>query len=126
MYYLSFDQGGGQEPLLVELAAADIADEAGIVKAGVADKLQGTVVAAGESLQDALSFALRVNAQALLNAVAALPRAPSEVEVTFALKATGELGGFAVGKIGGEANYGVRLLWNSPAASSPPAREAGN
>ncbi len=34
-----------------------------------------------------------------------------EVEVTFGLKATGDLGNFAVGKVGAEANYTVRLKW---------------
>ena len=39
-----------------------------------------------------------------------------EVEVMFGLKATGEAGNFAVGKVGIEANYEVTLKWsNKPA-----------
>ena len=34
-----------------------------------------------------------------------------EVEVTFGLKAIGEAGNFAVGKVGAEANYEVTLKW---------------
>jgi hypothetical protein len=34
-----------------------------------------------------------------------------EVEVTFGLKATGEAGNFAIGKVGMEANYTVKLKW---------------
>jgi len=34
-----------------------------------------------------------------------------EVEVTFGLKAIGEAGNFAVGKVGAEANYEVKLKW---------------
>ena len=35
-----------------------------------------------------------------------------EVEVTFALKATGEVGsGFVFGKVGAEASYTVKLKW---------------
>lgn len=40
-----------------------------------------------------------------------------EVEVKFALKATGELGNFAVGNVGMEANYEVTLKWKN----APPA-----
>jgi hypothetical protein len=36
-----------------------------------------------------------------------------EVEVTFGLKTTGELGNFAVGKVGLEANYAVTLKWKN-------------
>jgi hypothetical protein len=34
-----------------------------------------------------------------------------EVEVTFGIKAVGEAGNFAVGKVGAEANYEVTLKW---------------
>lgn len=36
-----------------------------------------------------------------------------EVEVKFGLKTTGELGNFAVGKVGVEANYEVTLKWSN-------------
>jgi hypothetical protein len=36
-----------------------------------------------------------------------------EVEVSFGLKAMGELGTFAVGKVGLEANYQVTLKWSN-------------
>ena len=36
-----------------------------------------------------------------------------EVEVSFSLSTTGELGTFAVGKIGIEANYEVTLKWEN-------------
>ncbi|MEW5956101.1 MAG: CU044_2847 family protein [Chloroflexota bacterium] len=38
-----------------------------------------------------------------------------EVEVTFGLKATGDLGNFAIGKVGAEANYTVKLKWSNRA-----------
>ena len=40
-----------------------------------------------------------------------------EVEVTFGLKATGELGNFAIGQVGAEANYTVKLKWNNKPAT---------
>jgi len=36
-----------------------------------------------------------------------------EVEVTFGVKAVGEAGNFAVGKVGAEANYEVTLKWSN-------------
>ncbi len=42
-----------------------------------------------------------------------------DVEVKFGLSTTGELGNFAVGKIGVEANYEVTLKWNNAA---PPKK----
>lgn len=36
-----------------------------------------------------------------------------EVEVKFGLKTTGELGNFAIGKVGVEANYEVTLKWSN-------------
>ena len=37
-----------------------------------------------------------------------------EAEVKFGLKAIGEAGMFAVGKVGGEMNYEVTLKWKKP------------
>jgi prophage DNA circulation protein len=37
-----------------------------------------------------------------------------EMEVCFGITATGELGNFAVGKVGLEANYQVTLKWSHP------------
>lgn len=36
-----------------------------------------------------------------------------EVEVTFGLKATGEAGNFAIGRVGMAANYTVKLKWRN-------------
>lgn len=43
--------------------------------------------------------------------------AADEVEVRFALKATAELG-FAVGKVGAEANFEVTLKWSNSSSST--------
>ena len=37
-----------------------------------------------------------------------------EGEVKFGLKALGEAGVFAIGKVGGEMNYEVTLKWKKP------------
>src|SRR5574341_1266306 len=41
-----------------------------------------------------------------------------EAEVKFGLKAVGEAGILAVGKIGGETNYEITLKWKKPEAKS--------
>ena len=45
-----------------------------------------------------------------------------EVEVKFGLTTTGELGNFAIGKVGVEANYEVTLKWKNvePSQASAP------
>lgn len=42
-----------------------------------------------------------------------------EVELTFSLTATGELGNFAIGKVGIEAGYTVKLTWKKDAPAAP-------
>jgi hypothetical protein len=56
---------------------------------------------------------VRYNAQALIQAVQSLPTPPTEVEITFGIKATGEVGNVAVAKAGGESNYTIKLVWKS-------------
>jgi len=40
-----------------------------------------------------------------------IPDPSDEVKVTFGLQATGEVGNFAVAKVGTEASYTVKLTW---------------
>jgi hypothetical protein len=46
-----------------------------------------------------------------VNKLRALSDPPDEMEVSFSLKASGELGNIAIGKAGAEANYTVTLRW---------------
>ena len=110
MAYLSFENPDGLATL-VEVAAQEIEPDAGVVKVGVGERLRGAVATASASLEDALSAVIRANTQAFLRAVDSLPEAPDQVEIAFALTATGELSNLAVGKLGGEANYTVTLSW---------------
>lgn len=49
--------------------------------------------------------------KAFLSAIESLSEPPRETEMNFALKATEEVENFAVGKLGDEANYSIRLVW---------------
>lgn len=87
----------------------------GSVKAGlrdnVKDGLKSAVLVAAKPLEVAMRAAIRYNVQGLMKAIRDLPDPPTEVEVTFGLKATGEASNIAVGKAGSEANYNVKLVW---------------
>lgn len=112
--YISFDNPDGSSTLVEVTAEQAAIDPGAPVRAGLVDRAGDAIRAASISLQDALAAAIRNNAQALHRGVQELSPPPTEVEITFALKATGELGNIAVGKAGAEANYTLKLIWKSP------------
>ena len=82
----------------------------GVVKAGLKEKAEEAVSQAKASFEQGLEV-IRHNAKAFIKKVRDLPDPPDEVEVAFGLQATGELGNFAVAKVGTEASYTVTLTW---------------
>jgi Trypsin-co-occurring domain 1 len=111
MGYLEF--GTGQDPVLVEVGDQEITSAPGIVKAGVADRLKDGVARAQVSFGDALTKLIDMNAGAFVRAVQRLEEVPDQIEVEFSIKATGELGNLAIGKLSGDANYSVKLTWSN-------------
>jgi len=81
----------------------------GVVRASRGSGLN--VVKAGKNFTDALT-SIRGSLKALVAEMDALR--VEEAEVKFGLKAVGEAGVFAVGKVGGEMNYEVTLKWKKP------------
>ena len=75
------------------------------------------VVQTGKKFSEALS-SVRGSLKALINEMDAL--SVEEAEVKFGLKALGEAGVFAVGKVGGEMNYEVTLKWKKPGEKAKP------
>lgn len=65
------------------------------------------------AFEQALTKALEINASMFLTPILAMERPPSEVEVSFDLKVTAEAGfdHLAVSKAGGEAAYGIKMVW---------------
>lgn len=110
-HYLAFR--GDDGAILIEADVEETQGD-GIVKAGVSDRVRTTLVAAQRPLTEALTAAIGGHAEALRRAVRELADPPDHMEVTFTLKATGEAGNIAVGRLGGEANYNVRLTWDQP------------
>jgi hypothetical protein len=73
------------------------------------------VVKAGKNFTDALAN-IRSSLRALIMEMDSLQ--VGEAEVKFGLKAVGEAGVFAVGKVGGEMNYEIILKWKKPEEKS--------
>ncbi len=111
MQYTTSDGG----TVLVEVTEEDVSLPEGTIKAGVADRIQKTVVQAQATFEGAVDRVVRQNAQALIQSVRDLVEPPDELEVTFGLKATGEVGNIAIAKGGAEANFTVRLMWSREA-----------
>lgn len=79
----------------------------GVVKAG---RLSEVAERAQESFEQTVENA-RKAALVIVDKVRALHNSPDEVEVTFGLKASGELNTLVVAKAGIEASYSVKLTW---------------
>lgn len=128
--YLRFTPGDGEtKDVLVEVDAAGSAPVSGEEDAGLSGRALhqvGTAVTVVQSgFEEAVRRAVGVNARAFLTAAEALEKPPDEMEVTFGLKVTGELGNLAVGKVAGESNYEIRMVWRRPSADKlPPGGDA--
>jgi Trypsin-co-occurring domain 1 len=108
--YIEFATADG-ESVLVESDITEVAPPTGVVKAGIGDKVKETIAVARESLDGAMRRAISSNAQAIIDAVQSIERTPTDVEICFGLKVTGEVGNIAVGKAGSDINYQVKLAW---------------
>jgi len=107
--YIQFKTEDGAT-ILVEAAAEADVYQSGVVRAGLKEKAGETIARAKASFEEGLEV-IRHNAKAFIKKVRDLPDPPDEVEVTFGLQATGEVGNFAVAKVGTEASYTVTLTW---------------
>lgn len=113
--YIQFTDENGSV-ILVETSESEVYSEDGIVKAGLGDIPKKAVVAAQTVFEQAVHGVIQQNARAFLQAVRSLPAQdqPAGMEVTFALKATGEFGNAAIARGAAEANYTVTLTWRRP------------
>ncbi len=106
--YIQFTTEDGTT-ILVE-AAAEETFQPGVVKAGLKEKTGEAIVQAQATFEQGLEV-VRYNANAFIEKLRGLSDPPDEVEMSFGIKATGEVGNFAVAKAGAEANYSVKLTW---------------
>jgi len=107
--YIEFPlEGGGA--ILIESPDEPSKAPTGLVPATRGEALKEMAEQARQSF-DASVENVRKSADLLVNKLRALSDPPDEMEVSFSLKASGELGNIAIGKAGAEANYTVMLRW---------------
>jgi hypothetical protein len=88
--------------------------ETGIVKAGTGDVLKE----ATEKFEQAADNARKAAMVILEKLRAEMTDKPDEVEITFGLKASGEIGSLVVAKAGVEASYSITLKWKKAESKS--------
>ncbi len=79
-------------------------------KAGVRSFVRAAASQAEASLADSMAVLGHV-ASAFSKSLAASDHKPNLVEISFGLEASGEAGNFIVSKIGGKANFSVKMTW---------------
>lgn len=106
--YVEFPlEGGGS--IVIEAAEEGVRTSTGFMRN------EGGAAAPNTAQQsfDASVEAVRRSADLLVTKLRSLSTMPDEMEVKFGLKASGELGGLAVSKSGGDANFAVMLKWHA-------------
>jgi hypothetical protein len=121
--YLVFE--GEEGPVLVELGQTEVQPPAGVLKAGIAERVQDNLAKAQATFDHALASLIRGSAGAFVRAVNGLDDVPNQIEIEFGIKATGEVGNLAVGKLSGDANYSVKLTWSKPTDGGTAERSNG-
>jgi hypothetical protein len=107
--YIEFPlEGGGA--ILIESPDEPSKAPTGYAPATRGESLKEMAEQAKQSF-DASVENVRKSADLLVSKLRALSDPPDEMEVSFSLKASGELGNIAIGKAGAEANYTVILKW---------------
>lgn len=86
-----------------------------------ASKVGNVIASVGQKFEDAFA-GVKKSAVVLHHQLEEL-RA-DEVEVTFGLKATADAGNFAIGQVGAEANYTVKLKWSNKKDEDVALKEA--
>jgi hypothetical protein len=117
--YIEFSTDTSGLTILVETDQDEVVASPGVEKAGLFPRKaenSTTVAVAKVSFGEAVQRVVTENAKALTDAIKQLAEAPAEVEMKFALKATGEAGNIAIARVGGEATFELRLLWKKQEA----------
>jgi hypothetical protein len=121
MAYLVFEDEQGS--VLVEVDETDVSPPEGVLKAGISERVKDNLAKAQATFDQALTSLIRGSAGAFVRAVNSLDDVPDQIEIDFGIKATGEVGNLAVGKLSGDANYTVKLTWSKAAYQRGAAAE---
>ena len=101
----------GHENIYIEVDS--ISSQDGIAKAGLSEAIKHTAEQAGAVLRETLQAAVRINVSIFQESFRDLPNKPDEIELSFGLKVSGDLGNVIITKVGAEANYGIKLSWKT-------------
>ncbi|MEL7006367.1 MAG: CU044_2847 family protein [Bacteroidota bacterium] len=111
--YLEFTTDDGDTVLVEVEEGTDSTSASGVVKVGATEAVERKVMAAKSKFENAIRGTIKHNVEAFIDSICELSHLPDEVEITFGLKATAEAGNVAVGKVGGQLNYNVKLSWQN-------------
>jgi NTP-dependent ternary system trypsin peptidase co-occuring protein len=110
--YIEFETEDGRS-VLVEVEDEEVTPRGGVSKAGLLDKIKKNIAKAESKLDEAVQNAVKENVRPFVKTAQDLAKETQavEMEVTFGLVMTGEIGNVAVGKAGAQSNYTVTLRW---------------
>jgi hypothetical protein len=110
--YIEFETEVGRT-VLVEVEEEEVTPRGGVSKAGLLDKIKKNIAKAESKLDEAVQNAVKDNVRPFVKTAQDLAKETEavEMEVTFGLVMTGEIGNVAVGKAGAQSNYTVTLKW---------------
>ncbi len=110
--YIEFETEHGGT-VLVEVEDDEVAPRGGVSKAGLLDKIKKNIAKAESKLDEAVQNAVKENVRPFVKTAQGLAKETEavEMEVSFGLVVTGEVGNVAVGKAGAQSNYTVTLKW---------------
>jgi len=107
MAYLTFELDDGTK---VYIEASDMPKNSpGLLPAGRGEGSEKTAVIFEKQVAGVVKMAT-----AMMNEFrAGMGEPPSDVDIAFGLKASGELGGLVISRVGGEASFSVSVRWRA-------------
>jgi NTP-dependent ternary system trypsin peptidase co-occuring protein len=123
-HFLSYQAPTG--PVLIEITVGKPTSGELVGKAASGRELTTALITEAKQKFDGALDIVQQSAAAFLGQVNRMVDRPSQVEVTFGLKAVGEAGIFAITKLGGEANFTVKLSWTRTGSTTGPAAANDN
>jgi hypothetical protein len=107
--YIQFPTEDGGT-VLVEVEANE-EKVTGLVKAGLGDKVEETIVKVRDTFEATMMETVRRNTEAFIKTMQLLSDPPAEAEICFGVNAAAEAGYSAIAKASGESSYTVKLTW---------------
>src|SRR5215217_2681256 len=114
--YIQFTTEDGGT-ILAEVEEEEVSPRGGGSNVGLLDKIKTNIAKADSKLDEAVQNAVKQNVRPFVRSAQELAEETKavEMEVTFGLVLTGEVGNVAVGKAGAQSNYTVTLRWKQTA-----------